>query len=71
MTIEEYRTSKDVSLPKNMSGLQCPQLIDDLWEARQSLIEIRNEATSIKQSCCIDSAIARLNRSLLQLGIDY
>ena len=73
MTIEDYRKAPDcaIHLPTNGAGLQMPQLIDDLWEARQHLIEIRTKTQyTIFQSAYLVDAIAHLNRALKQLGID-
>ena len=37
ITIEQYRTAQEVCLPRNGEGEQLPQLIDDLYSAREAL----------------------------------
>lgn len=73
MTIEEYRnnTRGEITYPTNGAGLQMPQLIDDLWEARESLIAIRTKTQYTVFQCeHLCNAIAHLNRALVLLGID-
>lgn len=73
MTITQYRTlpEPEIHYPTNGAGLQMPQLIDDLWNAREHLIAIRTKTQyTLFQSNCLVEAIAHLNRALSQLGID-
>ena len=71
MTIEEYRTAELVDLPKNGEGEQMPQLIDDIYEAREAICYIRTKTQyTIAQSEALVEAIGRLNRALKQLGIE-
>lgn len=71
MTISQYRDpEREVSLPVNGAGLQMPQLIDDLYEARKHLIDIRTKTNySVYQSVHLVEAIGYMNRALDQLGI--
>ena len=71
MTIDQYRSAESVTLPRNSSGFEMPQLIDDIWEAREHIIEIRTHSQyTIYQSAHLVEAIARLNRALSLLEID-
>lgn len=73
MTIEEYRNTPEgeITYPTNGAGLQMPQLIDDLWNARKRLIDMRTKTQySVYQCGCLIDSIAFLNRALTQLGIE-
>ena len=74
MTIEKYRQKAaegNMPLPKNGAGFYVPQLIDDLWEAREHLIAIRTKSQyTFFQSANLTDAIGYLNRCLKNLGID-
>lgn len=71
MTIKDYRYKADVKYPTNGEGRQLPQLIDDIYEAREALCYIRTETKyTIAQSEALVDAIGRLNRALSQLGIE-
>ena len=74
MTIQEYRTADVVNYPTNGSGLQMPQLIDDIWETRAALLRARSVLerrgrTLSDEDCHVAIAIGRLNRVLNQLEI--
>ncbi len=73
LTIENYRklNENEVSYPCNGQGDKLPQLIDDLWEAREALLTARRMLIHSHQTenHYVEEAIARLNRSLPQLGI--
>lgn len=74
MTIQEYRTAEVVNYPTNGSGLQMPQLIDDLYVARAALVEARkvirkNGHFLDTEDFYVLNAIGRLNRALDQLEI--
>ena len=74
MTIEEYRSAKHVEHPRNGAGFEMPQLIDDLWEARENIInarkvlQMRGRQLS-QEDLHLANAIGRLNRVLKQLDI--
>ena len=71
MTINEYRYKSDVKYPTNGEGRQLPQLIDDIYEAREAICYIRKKTQyTIAQSEALCEAIGRLNRALSQLGIE-
>ena len=42
MTIEQYRIAPAVDFPRNGEGEQLPQLIDDLYVAREALSWLRH-----------------------------
>lgn len=69
MTIHEYRKTKSVSLPVNGNGETLPQLIDELWEARENIINIRHKKGGTPEALA-ELAIGGLNRALNQLGIE-
>jgi hypothetical protein len=68
MTIEQYRTSQAVELPRNGEGEQMPQLIDDLYEAREALKWLRRNSKGYGPQIAAEG-LGRLNRALKQLGI--
>ena len=71
MTIKDYRYKADVKYPTNGEGEQLPQLIDDIYEAREAICYIRKKTTyTIAQSEALVNAIGHLNRALKQLGIE-
>ena len=68
MTIEQYRTSQAVELPRNGEGEQLPQLIDDLYVAREALSWLRHNTKGHAPQIAAE-ALGHLNRALKQLGI--
>lgn len=73
MKIEEYRNlpESEIKYPVNGAGNQMPQLVDDLWNARENLIFIRKNCKyDIVVSEALVSSIAYLNRAISQLGIE-
>lgn len=68
MTIEQYRKTKDAPLPKNGEGLKLPQLIDDIYSAREHLVNIR-QGYNGSPARLAELALGHLNRALTQLGI--
>lgn len=68
MTIEEYHTAMQVDLPKNGEGEQLPQLIDDLYSAREALSWLRHNTKGYAPQIAAE-ALGHLNRALKQLGI--
>ena len=71
MTIKDYRYRAEVSYPTNGDGLQLPQLIDDLWNAREAVVWLyENTKNGLETSVALETAIDRLNRALTQLGIE-
>lgn len=72
MTIEQYRNTPEteISYPTNGSGYKMPQLIDDIYEAREHLLAIRHNSThTVYQFAHLCEAIARINRALDLLEI--
>lgn len=69
MTIEQYRKTKDAPLPKNGEGLKLPQLIDDIYNAREHLVNIR-QGYNGSPARLAELALGHLNRALTQLGIE-
>ena len=71
MTIQDYRYRADVLYPTNGDGFRLPQLIDDLWNAREAVVwlhENTKDEPYIGGAIC--KAIEHLNRALTQLGIE-
>lgn len=68
MTIEQYRTTQAVELPRNGEGEQLPQLIDDLYSAREALKWLRHNTNGYAPQIAAE-ALGHLNRALKQLGI--
>lgn len=74
MTIEEYRSAKRVEHPRNGAGFEMPQLIDDIWEAREALIMARKVLKSRERFLSSEdfycaNAVGYLNRALGLLDI--
>ena len=74
MTIEQYRQlpESETAYPRNGQGDKLPQLIDDLWEAREALVTVRRVLIHSHQyeNHFVEEALGRLNRALPQLGIE-
>lgn len=74
LTVEQYsnRPEGEISHPRNGEGLQMPQLIDDLINARQDAIDAKTVAGygNAYVEATLELAIGHLNRALMQLGIE-
>lgn len=68
MTIEEYRATQAPDYPRNGEGMLCPQLIDDIYEAREALRHLMRCTHGLHLQIAAEG-LGHLNRAIRQLGI--